>query len=70
MYGHTLDRMSGAQNQRDPDESETVLRTSSATAIGWTTTVAGALVALLIVVQVPPAAAVAMLGLPVLIATV
>lgn len=62
--------MIGAQNQRDPDDSGTVLRTSSATAIGWTTTVAGALVALLIVVQVPPAAAVAMLGLPVLIATV
>lgn len=62
--------MIGAQNQRDPDDSGTVLRTSSATAIGWTTTVAGALVALLIVVQVPPAAAVAMLGLPVLIAAV
>jgi hypothetical protein len=62
--------MSGAQNQRDPDGSETVLRTSSATTIGWTTVVAGALVALLIVVQVPPGAAVAMLGLPLLIATV
>lgn len=62
--------MSGAQNQRDPDDSGAVLRASSATAIGWTTVVAGVLVTLLIVVQVPPGAAVAMMGLPVLIATV
>ena len=63
-------RDSGDFGSSPGSDREAVLRTSGAVTIGWVAVVAAALVAVLILAQVPAVDAVAMLGLPAVIAAV
>lgn len=63
-------RDSGDFGSSPGSDREAALRTSGAVTIGWVAVVAAALVAVLILAQVPAVDAVAMLGLPAVIAAV